>query len=151
LTRPGARLLAALLLCAVCGCGSHTAGKEVLHVQVRGSGTTLPVTDGCFRLLRSDVVGGGWLTYCLERYINDPGPNVTVLDTGRLTLNLPTRTVHARVRVTTTFGPDGEHAVQRLHGTVAGGGTIAGGGPYVEQPPGHIGSSDLRYTIRLGG
>jgi hypothetical protein len=91
------------------------------------------------------------MTYCLERFINDPGPNVTVLDTGRLTfnLNLPTHTIHATVHVRTKFGPDGEHAVQRLRGAVSGGGTISGGGPYVEAPPGHVGASDLGYTIRL--
>jgi hypothetical protein len=140
-------LLAVLLLC---GCGSHTARREVLHVHVHGAAQNLPVTDSCFLLLRSNVVGGGWMTYCLQRFINDPGPNVTVLDTGRITLNLPTHTVHARVHVTTKFGPDGEHAVQRLRGTVSGGGTIAGGGPYVEAPPGYVGASDLRYIIRLG-
>ena len=131
------------------GCGSQTTKHEVLHVHVHGSAENLTVTEGCFLLLRSDVVGGGWMTYCLERFINDPGPNVTVLSSGRLTFNLPTHTIHARVRVTTKFGPDGEHAVQRLRGAVAGGGTIAGGGPYVEAPPGHVGASDLRYTIRL--
>jgi hypothetical protein len=140
-------LLAILLLC---GCGSHTARREVLHVHVHGAAQNLPVTDSCFLLLRSNVVGGGWMTYCLQRFINDPGPNVTVVDTGRITFNLPTHTVHARVHVTTKFGPDGEHAVQRLRGTVSGGGTIAGGGPYVEAPPGHVGASDLRYIIRLG-
>jgi hypothetical protein len=141
-----------LLLCVLLlsGCGSNAAEPEVLHVHVHGAARNLPVTEGCFRLLRSNVVGGGWMTYCLERFINDPGPDVTVLDSGRLTLNLPTHTVHARVRVTTTFGPDGEHAVQRLRGAVSGGGTIAGGGPYVEAPPGRVGASDLRYTIRLG-
>jgi hypothetical protein len=141
-----------LLLCVLLlsGCGGNTAEPEVLHVHVHGAARNLPVTEGCFRLLRSNVVGGGWLTYCLERFINDPGPNVTVLDSGRLTLNLPTHTIRARVRVTTKFGPDGEHAVQRLRGAVSGGGTIAGGGPYVEAPPGRVGASDLRYTIRLG-
>jgi len=142
----------ALLLSAVLlsGCRSQTTHREVLHVHVHGPAQNLPVSEDCFLLLRSNVVGGGWMTYCLERFINDPGPNVTVLDSGRLTLNLPTHTIHARVHVTTKFGPDGEHAVQRLRGAVSGGGTIAGGGPYVEAPPGHVGASDLRYTIRLG-
>lgn len=140
----------AVLVVLLCGCGSHGARRELLHVHVLGSAKNLEVTEGCFLLLRSNVVGGGWMTYCLERFINDPGPNVTVLDTGRLTFNLPAQTIRARVHVTTKFGPDGEHAVQKLRGTVSGGGTIAGGGPYVEAPPGHVGSSDLRYTIRLG-
>lgn len=144
------RVVLAAFVLLLCGCGSQTARREVLHVHVHGAAQNLPVTEGCFLLLRSNVVGGGWMTYCLERFINDPGPNVTVLDSGRVTFNLPTHTVHARVHVTTRFGADGEHAIQKLRGAVSGGGTIAGGGPYVEAPPGHVGASDLRYTIRLG-
>jgi len=143
------RIAFVLSVLLLAGCGSHAARREVLHVHVHGSAENLPVTEGCFLLLRSNVIGGGWMTYCLERFINDPGPNVTVLDSGRLTLNLPTHTIHATVHVQTKFGPDGEHAVQKLRGAVSGGGTIAGGGPYVEAPPGHVGASDLRYTIRL--
>ncbi len=144
------RIALAVVVILLCGCGTHAAKHEVLHVHVYGPAKNLDVTEGCFLLLRSNVVGGGWMTYCLERFINDPGPNVTVLDSGRLIFNLPTHTIHARVHVRTTFGPDGEHAIQKLRGTVTGGGTIAGGGPYVEAPPGHVGASDLRYTIRLG-
>jgi hypothetical protein len=143
------KIAVAVAVLLLCGCGSSATRSEVLHVHVHGPAKNLDVTEGCFLLLRSNVVGGGWMTYCLERFINDPGPNVTVLDTGDMTFNLPTHTVHARVHVTTKFGPDGEHAVQKLRGTVKGGGTIAGGGPYVEAPPGHVGASDLRYTIRL--
>ena len=144
------RVALALVVVLLAGCGGRTAQREVLHVHVHGAAQNLPVTEGCFLLLRSNVVGSGWMTYCLERFINDPGPNVTVLSSGRLTFNLPAHTIHARVRVTTRFGPDGEHAVQKLRGAVAGGGTIVGGGPYVEAPPGHVGASDLYYTIRLG-
>ena len=144
------KLALAVAVLLLCGCGSHTTHREILHVHVRGPARNLDVTEGCFLLLRSDVVGGGWMTYCLERFINDPGPNVTVLDSGRLTFNLPAHTIHARVHVRTKFGPDGEHATQTLRGVVTGGGTIAGGGPYVEAPPGHVGASSLRYTIRLG-
>lgn len=144
------RVALALFVVLLAGCGSQTAHREVLHVHVHGAAQNLPVTEGCFLLLRSNVVGSGWMTYCLERFINDPGPNVTVLSSGRLTFNLPAHTIHARVRVTTKFGPDGEHAIQKLRGAVSGGGTIVGGGPYVEAPPGHVGASDLRYTIRLG-
>lgn len=140
-------LIFSVLLLA--GCGGHAMHREVIRVHVHGAAQNLPVTEGCFLLLRSNVVGSGWMTYCLERFINDPGPNVTVLSTGRLTFNLPTHTIHANVHITTKFGPDGEHAVQTLRGAVSGGGTIAGGGPYVEAPPGHVGASDLRYTIRL--
>jgi hypothetical protein len=144
------RVALSLVVLLLCGCGSHKPHREVLHVHVHGPARNLPVTEGCFLLLRSNVVGGGWMTYCLERFINDPGPNVTVLDSGRVTFELPTHKIEARVRVTTKFGPDGEHATQRLRGAVSGGGTIAGGGPYVEAPPGHVGASDLHYTIRLG-
>jgi hypothetical protein len=143
------RVLLAVSVLLLAGCGSNAARHEVLHVHVHGRAANLPVTEDCFLLLRSNIVGGGWMTYCLERFINDPAPNITVLDTGRLTFNLPTHTIHARVRVRTKFGPDGEHAVQTLRGAVTGGGTITGGGPYVEAPPGHVGASDLRYTIRL--
>jgi len=144
------KIALAVAVLLLCGCGSHATQREVLHVHVHGPARNLPVTEGCFLLLRSNVVGGGWMTYCLERFINDPGPNVTVLDSGRVTFALPTHTVRARVHITTKFGPDGEHAIQKLRGAVAGGGTIAGGGPYVEAPPGRVGASDLRYTIRLG-
>jgi hypothetical protein len=140
-------LLLSVLL--VAGCGSNAARREVLRVHVHGAAQNLPVTPGCFLLLRSHVVGSGRMTYCLERFTNHPGPNATVLSTGRLTFKLPTHTIHARVHVKTTFGPDGEHALQNLRGAVSGGGTIRGGGPYVEAPPGHVAASDLRYTIRI--
>ena len=143
------KIALALAVVLLCGCGKHTTRSEVLHVHVRGTAQTLPVTEGCFLLLRSDVVGGGWMTYCVERFINDPGPNVTVLESGQVTFALPTHTVRARVQVATKFGLDGEHAIQKLRGTVSGGGTIAGGGPYVDAPSGRVGASDLRYTIRL--
>jgi hypothetical protein len=144
------RLVVVICVLLLCACGGSQHRAAVLRVHVHGPARNLPVTEGCFLLLRSNVAGGGWMTYCLERFINDPGPNVTVLDSGRLTFNLPTHTIHARVHVTTKFGPDGEHATQKLKGTVLGGGTIAGGGPYVEAPPGHVGASNLRYTIKLG-
>jgi hypothetical protein len=55
------------------------------------------------------------------------------------------------------FERDGAHARQTLTGSLTGGtgsfrgarGTIAGGGADVERPPGHIGSSSLRYVLRL--
>jgi hypothetical protein len=143
------KIALAVAVLLLCGCDNHMTRREVLHVHVRGTAQNLPVTEGCFLLLRSNVVGGGWMTYCLQRFINDPGPNVTVLDSGLVTFALPTHTVRAHIQVTTRFGPDGEHAIQTLRGTVSGGGTIAGGGQYVEAPPGHAGASDLRYTIRL--
>ena len=139
----------ALAIVVLCGCGSHTKRTEVLDVHVHGAARNLAVTDPCFLVLRSHVVGGGSMTYCLERFTNAPGPNATVLDSGNLRFDLPTRTIRARVHVTTKFGADGKHAVQKLRGTVSGGGTINGGGPYVEAPPGHVAASDLRYRIVL--
>ena len=143
------KIALALAVVLLCGCGNHMTRTEVLHVHVRGTAQALPVTEGCFLLLRSNVVGSGWMTYCRQRFINDPGPNVTVLESGQVTFALPTHTVRARVQVTTKFGPDGEHAIQKLRGTVSGGGTITGGGSYVDAAPDQVGASDLHYTIRL--
>lgn len=140
------RILICLAVLACCGCGP-SAQKERTLVHVSGPATNLPVTESCFLLLRSDVVGGGWATYCMKRFINDPGPNVTVLSSGEMTFNLPDGTIRARVNVRTKFGPDGHRAVQRVTGTVDGGGTIRGGGRYDEDPPGHVASSNLRYVI----
>ena len=140
------RMLLCMVVLASWGCGSaETAQRTVVHVK--GPATNLPVTESCFLLLRSNVVGGGWATYCMKRFINDPGPNVTVLSSGDMTFNLRDGTIRARVNVRTKFGPDGHSAVQRVTGTVEGGGTIRGGGPYDEDAPGHVASSNLRYVI----
>jgi hypothetical protein len=136
---------AAVLACCACGSGAQSPERRLVHV--RGPATNLPVTDSCFLLLRTDVVGGGWATYCMERFINDPAPNTTVLSTGVMTFALPDGTIRANVRIKTRFGPDGHRAVQKVNGKVVGGGTITGGGPYDEDPPGHVASSDLRYVI----
>ena len=140
-------VLIGILVLACCGCGTTAETKERTVVQVSGPATNLPVTDSCFLLLRSDVVGGGWATYCMKRFINDPGPNVTVLSSGELTFTLRDGTIHTRVHVRTKFGPDGHHAVQRVTGSVDGGGTVRGGGAYDEDAPGHVASSNLRYVI----
>lgn len=137
-------LLLALLV-TLSACGGQAQERRAVHV--RGAATNLDITEGCFLLLRSNVVGGGWSTYCMKRFINDPGPNVTVLSTGELTFNLPDGTIRTHVRVRTKFGPDGHRAVQRVTGTVEGGGTITGGGTYDEDAPGHVASSNLRYVI----
>jgi hypothetical protein len=135
----------AVLVCAACGSSAQTKERTLVHVS--GPATNLPVEEPCFLLLRSDVVGGGWSTYCMRRFINDPGPNVTVLSSGDMTFNLPDGTIRARVNVRTKFGPDGHHATQHVAGKVDGGGTITGGGKYDEDAPGHVASSDLRYVI----
>jgi hypothetical protein len=52
------RFALALSVLLLAGCGSHAARHDVLHVHVHGSATNLPVTEGCFLLLRSNVAGG---------------------------------------------------------------------------------------------
>jgi hypothetical protein len=104
-------------------------------------------TPACFLSLRSRVAGGGSMTYCLKMYTGMPGPNAIVRDRGMLTLRLPQRTIRARVLVIQRFAADGMHARQTLRGTVVGGGTIRGGGSVVEDTPGHVAASNLRYRI----
>ena len=140
----------AILTAVLClsGCGSTT---HRLVVHVRGSSTSGPSTARCFLLIRQHVAGGGTSSYCLETYSGRPGPNATLKDQGVITFSLQHRTIRARVHVVARFGADGRHAQQTLRGTVIGGGSITGGGPYVETPPGHVASSDLRYVISLTG
>ena len=137
-------LATAILLCA---CGSSS--KRALVVHVRGASSTAPIASKCFLFLRQRVVGGGAETYCLETYSGHPGPNATLKDQGLMTLSLPNRTIRARVHIVAKFAADGRHATQTLSGTVLGGGSITGGGPYVESPPGHVESANLRYVITL--
>ena len=139
----------AVLLAAVCVCGCGSSPKHLV-VHIRGSSTSASTTR-CFLLIRQHVAGGGTASYCLETYSGRPGPNATLKDQGVITFSLPHRTVRARVHIVATFAADGRHAKQTLRGTVIGGGSIAGGGPYVESPPGHVASSDLRYVIALTG
>jgi hypothetical protein len=104
-------------------------------------------TNMCFLRLDQHVDRGGRLTYCLEEFRGAPGPNATVHDRGVMTFFLPHRTIRAHVSIVQRFEPDGKHARQTLRGTVVGGGTISGGGTVVEDTPGHIARSDLRYRI----
>lgn len=138
-------LLAAVVL--LCGCGS--ASKRVLVVRVRGESSTAPSVSKCFLLIRQHVAGGGTSTYCLEAYSGRPGPNATLEDRGVMTFALPNRTIRAHVHIDARFRADGRHATQTLRGRVARGGSITGGGHYVESPPGHVASADLRYVITL--
>lgn len=141
-------MLVVMVALLVSACGSASRPKQLI-VQVRGSSLNLPVSESCFLLIRTPIVGGGVQTYCMERFINDPGPNVTVLSSGTMRFSLPEQTIRARVRIRTKFGPDGHHAIQHLQGDVVGGGTVTGGGPYIEQPPGHVADSNFRYRIVL--
>lgn len=138
-------LLAAAVVVSACA----STSRRALVVNVRGSSSSGASTMRCFLLIRQHVAGGGTETYCLENYSGRPGPHATLKDQGLMTFALPGRTIRARVQIVATFAADGRHAVQRLTGTVSGGGTISGGGRYVEHPPGHVASADLRYEIRF--
>lgn len=115
-------------------------------------------SSACFLLLRSKLEQGS-VSYCLEKFHGEPGPNATVRDSGTMTFTLPAGTIRARVSIVQRFGADGIHARQTLRGTLVGGtgryarisGTIAGGGTDVEDPPGTIDSQHLRYVIRARG
>jgi hypothetical protein len=117
----------------------------LVHITGSAAGRN---TQACFLRLDQHVVGGGRMTYCLQDFSGAPGPNAVVRDRGVMTFVLPHRTIRASVSIVQRFGPDGRHATQALRGTVAGGGTITGGGSVVEDTPGHIARSDLRYRIR---
>jgi hypothetical protein len=126
----------------------------VLHVTGPATGAT---TSGCFLRLPAHLAGGGTMTYCLKTFAGAPGPNRAVNDSGVLTFSLPRGRIVARVSIEQRFGADGRHARQTLTGTIVGGsgayaharGTITGGGTDVEDAPGHIASSDLRYRLSL--
>jgi hypothetical protein len=115
-------------------------------------------SSACFLLLRSKLEHGS-VSYCLETFHGEPGPNETVRDSGTMTFALPGGTIRARVSIVQRFGADGIHARQALKGTLVGGtgryahaaGTITGGGTEVENPPGTIDSQHLRYVIRAPG
>jgi hypothetical protein len=99
-------------------------------------------TAACFLRLTAKVVGGGTAVTCLTGFRGAPGPNATVRLRGSITFRLPHRTLRARVLIVDRFAPDGKHAAQ----TVTGKG-IAGGGTFLENPPGNVRASDLRYRL----
>jgi hypothetical protein len=113
----------------------------------------------CFLRIAGTIAGGGSSVYCLKTFTGQPGPGATVKDAGLFTFSLPRGRVVARVEIVQRYAADGKHARQTLTGTVVGGtrayrtarGTVAGGGTDVEDGPGHITSSDLRYRISLTG
>ena len=128
----------------------------VLTVVVHGHAAVL-VSTSCSLELRSEVVGGGTETYCLERFHGRPGPHAVVRDSGRMTFRLTGGSIMADVGIVERFAADGRHARQTLTGSIRGGsgrfrgvrGTIAGGGTLVEFPVATVTSSNLRYAFRL--
>jgi hypothetical protein len=113
----------------------------VITIHVTGPATGSE-SGKCFLRLVSHVVGGGTATYCLTDFRGAPGPNALVRVRGSITFRLPHRTLHANVLIVDRFAADGKHARQ----TVSGKG-ISGGGRYVEDPPGNVKASDLRYRL----
>jgi hypothetical protein len=107
-------------------------------------------TAGCFVKLTAHVAGGGTAITCLTEFRGSPGPGARVQVKGTITFKLPQRVLRARVLVVDRFGADGKHARQSLTGSLVGGGTIAGGGTFLEDPPGNVRASDLRYRLTLG-
>jgi hypothetical protein len=114
----------------------------VITIHVTGPATG-GETAACFLRLVSHVVGGGTATYCLTDFRGAPGPRAVVRVHGTITFTLPRRApIRANVLIVDRFAADGKHA----HQTVLGKG-ISGGGTYVEDPPGHVRASDLRYRL----
>jgi hypothetical protein len=99
-------------------------------------------THTCFLRLTARIAGGGTFVACLTDFRGSPGPNALVRVTGTFTFRLPHRTLHARVLVVDRFAADGKHVTQRVSGP-----NISGGGTYIEDPPGHVRASDLRYRL----
>jgi hypothetical protein len=115
----------------------------VILVHVTGPATG-GETAACFLRLVSHVVGGGTATYCLTDFRGEPGPRALVRVRGTITFRLPHRTLRAKVLIVDRFAEDGKHARQTVTGT-----GISGGGTYVEDPPGHVAASDLRYRLSV--
>ena len=99
-------------------------------------------TPACFLRLTAHIVGGGTAVTCLTRFDGAPGPNTVVRVEGTIAFHLPHRLLRYRVLIVDRFAVDGEHAAQRLTGK-----GISGGGTFVEDPPGHVRASDLRYRL----
>lgn len=111
----------------------------IIHVTGPATGGESPA---CFLRLVSHVAGGGTATFCLTDFRGAPGPDALVRVRGTITFTLPHRTLRAHVLIVDRFAADGKHARQ----TVSGKG-ISGGGTYLEDPPGHVRASDLRYRL----
>ena len=99
-------------------------------------------TAACFLRLTAHIAGGGTAVTCLQSFHGAPGPNAVVRVQGTIAFHLPHRLLRYRVLIVDRFRADGKHATQRLTGT-----GISGGGTFVEDPPGHVRASDLRYRL----
>jgi len=111
----------------------------LIHVEgpARSSETT-----ACFLRLAAHIAGGGTAVTCITGFQGAPGPNAVVRVQGTIAFLLPHRRLRYRVLIVDRFAADGKHATQRLTGK-----GISGGGTFVEDPPGHIRASDLRYRL----
>ena len=118
----------------------------MIPVHVTGPATSSE-TAACVVRLSAHIVGGGTLITCLTGFRGAPGPNALVRVRGTMTFKLPRRTLRAKVLIVDRFAADGKHARQSLTGTLAAGGTVSGGGTFLEDPPGHVRASDLRYRL----
>jgi hypothetical protein len=112
----------------------------IIHVTGPATGGE---TAACFLQLVSQVAGGGTATYCLKDFRGSPGPQAIVRVRGSIVFRLPHRKpLRVKVLIVDRFAADGKHARQSLSGP-----GISGGGSYVEDPPGHVKASDLRYRL----
>ena len=102
-------------------------------------------TAACFVKLTAHVAGGGTLVTCLTSFRGEPGPKALVRVRGTMTFHLQHRLLRYRVLIVDRFAADGKHATQKLTGK-----GISGGGTFVEDPPGNVKASDLRYRLTLG-
>ena len=110
-------------------------------IHVDGSARTTE-TAACFLRLAAHIAGGGTAVTCITGVHGAPGPNAVVRVHATIAFHLPHRVLRYRVLIVDRFAADGKHATQRLTGT-----GISGGGTFVENPPGHVRASDLRYRL----
>ena len=111
----------------------------LIHVEGPARSTQ---TTACFLRLTAHIAGGGTAVTCITSFHGAPGPNAVVRAQGTIAFHLSHRLLRYRVLIVDRFAADGRHATQRLTGK-----GISGGGTFVEDPPGHVRASDLRYRL----
>ncbi len=99
-------------------------------------------TAACFLRLTAHITGGGTAVTCITGFRGAPAPNAVVRVRATIAFHLPHRLLRYRVLIVDRFAADGKHATERLTGR-----GIGGGGTFVEDPPGHVRASDLRYRL----